>query len=189
MPKPYPPVFSDAFFELHNQRRPHRSLPHRATPATAYQARPKATLGTRSSDTHDRIRYDRIDDSGVVTLRVGGGLHHIGIGRTHARTQVLMLIQDHPNRDYQPTGPTRGERDPTQLRVRSVPDLLRDHRSRASWLQLENFLARSLINCSREQRNVTEREERRGRRGKERLSATTQAEVVDLYRSGLSLRE
>ena len=30
------------------RRRPHRSLPHRATPATVYQARPKANPGTRT---------------------------------------------------------------------------------------------------------------------------------------------
>jgi hypothetical protein len=32
----------DAFAVTCNTRRPHRSLPHRATPATIYQARPKA---------------------------------------------------------------------------------------------------------------------------------------------------
>ena len=32
----------DAFVEIYNQHRPHRSLPHRATPATIYNARPKA---------------------------------------------------------------------------------------------------------------------------------------------------
>ena len=33
----------DAFVETYNQHRPHRSLPHRATPATIYTSRPKAT--------------------------------------------------------------------------------------------------------------------------------------------------
>src|SRR5207344_2951920 len=33
----------DAFAATYNQRRPHRSLPQRATPATIYAARPKAT--------------------------------------------------------------------------------------------------------------------------------------------------
>src|SRR5262252_5415249 len=37
----------DTFTGLYNQSRPHRSLPHRATPATAYTARPKATPGDR----------------------------------------------------------------------------------------------------------------------------------------------
>ncbi len=116
----------DTFTGIYNHQRPHRSLPHRATPATAYQARPKATPGTRDSDTHDRVRRDRIDTNGVVTLRHGGRLHHIGIGRTHARTHVLLLVQDthirvinaatgellreltlDPTRNYQPTGKPR----------------------------------------------------------------------------------
>ena len=114
----------DTFAEEYNRRRPHRSLPHRATPATAYNARPKATPGAdRSSDTHDRIRHDKIDKSGTVTLRVAGRLRHIGIGRTHAGTHVILLVQDlnvrvvdaatgellrdlviDPRHDYQPTG-------------------------------------------------------------------------------------
>ena len=116
----------DTFVEIYNRHRPHRELPHRATPATAYAARPKAVPGDRDSDSHDRVRTDRIDDSGTVTLRHGGRLYHIGIGRTHARTRVLMLIQDlhvrvinaatgellrdltlDPTRNYQPTGKPR----------------------------------------------------------------------------------
>jgi len=84
----------DAFVTTYNQHRPHRSLPHRATPATAYAARPKAGPGDRNADTHDRVRTDRIDPSGKVTLRHGGRLYSIGVGRTHARTRVLLLVQD-----------------------------------------------------------------------------------------------
>jgi Integrase core domain len=84
----------DSFAEEYNHRRPHRSLPHRATPATAYTARPKATPGDRDQDTHDRLRHDRVDKSGKITLRHGGRLYSIGIGRTHARTRVLVLVQD-----------------------------------------------------------------------------------------------
>ena len=29
-----------------------------------------------------------------MTLRHGGRLHHIGIGRTHARAHVILLVQD-----------------------------------------------------------------------------------------------
>jgi hypothetical protein len=113
----------DEFTEAYNTRRPHRSLEHRATPATAYTARPKAVPGDRTTDTHHRVRTDIIDDTGTVTLRHAGKLHHIGIGRTHARTRVLLLIRDldirvinaatgellrqltlDPNRNYQPTG-------------------------------------------------------------------------------------
>jgi transposase InsO family protein len=110
----------DAFLDIYNHHRPHRSLPHKATPATAYSGRPKAQPGKRT-DTHNRVRRDRIDDTGSLTLRVAGRLHHIGVGRTHARTHVLMLVQDldvriinaatgelireltiDPTRDYQP---------------------------------------------------------------------------------------
>ena len=35
-----------------------------------------------------------IDASGKVTLRVAGRLLHVGVGRTHARTPVVLLIQD-----------------------------------------------------------------------------------------------
>ena len=49
----------DAFVDDYNHHRPHRSLPHRATPAAAYAARPKATpAADRSTDTHDRVRHD-----------------------------------------------------------------------------------------------------------------------------------
>jgi len=44
----------DTFVEEYNHRRPHRSLPHRATPATVYRSLPKALPGpSRDADTHD----------------------------------------------------------------------------------------------------------------------------------------
>jgi len=119
----------EQFRQQYNHHRPHRSLPHRATPATAYQARPKAGPGDRSSDTHDRVRTDRVSKTGNLTLRHNGRLHHIGIGRTHAGTYVRLLIQDlhitvidaatgellrelvlDPTRDYQRTGRTTQSR-------------------------------------------------------------------------------
>ena len=89
-------VLIDAFVAEHNHRRPHRSLEHRATPATVYAARPKAspTSGNRDDDTHDRVRRDRVDKSGKITLRYQGQLYSIGIGRSHARTHVILLVQD-----------------------------------------------------------------------------------------------
>ena len=48
----------------------------------------------RTGQSHDRVRHDRIDTDGKLTLRVNGRLHHIGIGRTHARTHVIVLVQD-----------------------------------------------------------------------------------------------
>ena len=112
----------DAFTAYYNTQRPHRSLAHRATPATAYAARPKATPGNRSSYTHHRVRTDRLDANGTVTLRHAGRLYHIGTGRAHARTHILLLARDthisvihaatgellreltlDPTRSYQPT--------------------------------------------------------------------------------------
>ncbi|MGH3334804.1 MAG: IS481 family transposase [Nocardioides sp.] len=112
----------DDFIEQYNHCRPHRSLPHRATPATAYRARPKATpTGDRSTDSHDRTRHDVVSTAGNVTLRIAGQLRHIGVGRTYARTRVILLVQDlhvrivhaatgellrelivDPSKDYQP---------------------------------------------------------------------------------------
>jgi hypothetical protein len=87
-------VLLDAFRSLYNEKRPHTSLEHRATPATTYVARPKAGPGDRSGDTHHRVRRDRIDETGTVSLRLNGQMHHIGVGRTHFRTHVVILIHD-----------------------------------------------------------------------------------------------
>ena len=84
----------DAFASIYNTRRPHRSLEGRATPAAVYAARPKAVPGDRAADSHDRVRTDRIDNTGLVTLRHQGQLYHIGIGRAQAGTRVLLLVQD-----------------------------------------------------------------------------------------------
>jgi transposase InsO family protein len=114
----------ERFVSIYNHHRPHRSLPHRATPATIYATRPKAApTSDRSADSHDRVRRDKIDKAGSVTLRVAGRLRHIGVGRTYARTDVILLVHDlhvrivhattgellrdliiDPRRDYQPTG-------------------------------------------------------------------------------------
>src|SRR5215472_7448499 len=50
----------DAFTGYYNTRRPHKSLPRHATPAVAFAARPKATPGSRDTDTHDRVRADKV---------------------------------------------------------------------------------------------------------------------------------
>jgi transposase InsO family protein len=123
----------DTFRSYYNDQRPHRAL-QRRTPAAAYTSRPKATP-TGVQPSHERVRRDRIDDTGAVTLRHHGKLHHIGIGRTHARTHVLLLIQNlqirvinaqtgellrdlvlDPTRDYQPRGLPPGPK-----RTRSEP--------------------------------------------------------------------
>ncbi len=127
----------DSFVAIYNHHRPHRSLAHQATPAVAYQARPKATPGHHTTNPHYRVRHDRVDEGGSVSLRVNGRMHHIGIGRTHARTRIILLIHDldiriinattgeilrdltlDPTRSYQgtgaPKGPTRPKTKPPE---------------------------------------------------------------------------
>jgi transposase InsO family protein len=86
----------DAFVEEYNEHRPHRSLEHRATPATVYTSRPKATpsTGDRDDDTHHRVRNDKVDKAGKITWRYQGQMYSIGIGRTHTGTRVIVLSQD-----------------------------------------------------------------------------------------------
>jgi len=78
-------------------------------------------LAGTDASTHHRIRHDRIDTTGAVSLRRAGRMHHIGLGRAHAGTPVILLIADldihvinahtgellraltlDPTRDYQP---------------------------------------------------------------------------------------
>ena len=91
----------DTFRDYYNNIRPHCSL-DRATPAQAYNHRPKAgPSGTIAG--HWRIRDDRIDDTGVVTIRYNSRLHHIGIGRAHKHVPVRILIHDQHIRIMNPT--------------------------------------------------------------------------------------
>jgi transposase InsO family protein len=110
----------DSFRAYYNTTRPHRALGRR-TPTQAYTARPKATpTGQLTLPAHARVRRDKVDPSGVITLRHNSRLHHIGLGRRHADTRVLVLVCDldirvltehgqllreltlDPTRDYQP---------------------------------------------------------------------------------------
>jgi transposase InsO family protein len=84
----------DAFRTYYNTIRPHRAL-RRRTPVQAYTARPKATPTGAVVDTaHWRTRQDKINTNGTVTLRHNSRLHHIGVGRAHAGTHVLILAKD-----------------------------------------------------------------------------------------------
>ena len=56
---------------------------------------PKALPGpTTDPETHEWVRHDRIDKAGSVTVRHNSRLHHLGVGRTHAGTCVILLIED-----------------------------------------------------------------------------------------------
>ena len=114
----------DRFARYYNEVRPHRSIGRR-TPAVAFAARSKAvpTAAPRRLASHHRLRRDRVDALGKLTLRHNSRLHHIGMGRRLAGTRVLLLVDDlhvrivaeetgemlrdfvlDPTRDYQPQG-------------------------------------------------------------------------------------
>jgi transposase InsO family protein len=82
----------DRFCAYYNEVRPHRSLGRR-TPLEAYGARTKAgPIGARIEAAGYRIRHDKVDTSGSVTLRYKGKLHHIGIGHPYAGWRVILLV-------------------------------------------------------------------------------------------------
>lgn len=83
----------DEFRDLYNTRRPHRAR-DRATPATAYTALPKAEPAGAKTPSHYRLRYDRVDKRGAITLRRAGRMHHLGIGANHTGKRVLALADD-----------------------------------------------------------------------------------------------
>jgi hypothetical protein len=111
----------DRFVSYYNHIRPHRAS-GRKPPIAAFEARdkarpsgPKIQLGAGV-----RVRRDRIDKHGRVTIRHRTRLHHLGIGARHRGKRVIMLVKDldvrvvsldgellrhltlDPNRDYQP---------------------------------------------------------------------------------------
>jgi hypothetical protein len=130
----------DRFARYYNTIRPHRAL-HRRTPAQAYAARPKAVPTGPLIPAHYRVRHDKIDRWGAVTVRYNGRLHHIGLGVRLAGTPVSLLIDDlhirvihrhtgalirelilDPTRDYQPRGLPPGPPKQTAAAPRRHPD-------------------------------------------------------------------
>lgn len=83
----------DRFVAYYNDVRPHRAC-RRRTPRAAYEARDKARPSAPKIERVKgvRVRQDRIDKAGKLTLRHAGRLHHIGVGRDHRRRRVIMLI-------------------------------------------------------------------------------------------------
>ena len=106
----------------YNDVRPHRALSRR-TPRSVFDARTIARPTKAGLDVDGyRVRHDKVDKNGRVTLRYKSRLHHIGIGRPHkgrrvivlvAGTDVRVLAEDgellrqltlDPSRDYQSQG-------------------------------------------------------------------------------------
>src|SRR6266516_1493660 len=111
----------DAFRHYYNHIRPHRALGRR-TPLQAYSARVKARPAGARAGTYFRVREDRVDKAGKVSLRYGSRLYKIGLGRAHKGRVIRLLIADQnirvidangelireltldPSRIYQPLG-------------------------------------------------------------------------------------
>jgi transposase InsO family protein len=109
----------DSFLHYYNHIRPHRALGRR-TPLQAYSARVKARPTGASAGTYFRVRSDKVDNSGKVSLRFDSRLYKIGLGRAHKGRVVKLLIADQnirvidaegqlireltldPSRNYQP---------------------------------------------------------------------------------------
>jgi transposase InsO family protein len=116
----------DRFVDYYNDVRPHRAR-GRITPRAAFDSRDKArpSRSPVSVGNQTRVRHDRIDKHGSVTVRHRSKLHHIGVGRALKGRRVVVLIDGldirvladdgtllrrlllDPSRDYQPSGKPR----------------------------------------------------------------------------------
>jgi hypothetical protein len=81
----------DAFRDYYNQVRPHRAL-GRQTPMSVFNALIKAKPTAPSPALDHRVRLDKIDAFGKVTLRYLGKLRHIPVGAVHKHRKVRLLV-------------------------------------------------------------------------------------------------
>jgi transposase InsO family protein len=95
----------DRFVAYYNEVRPHRAKGRR-TPKSAYDSRAKARPTTREGTfTRElRVRHDRVDRHGVVTIRYKSKLHHVGMGRSLAGTRIILLVAGRNIRIITPEG-------------------------------------------------------------------------------------
>ncbi len=112
----------DRFVHIYNEERPHQA--RGCPPMHAWRAMDKATpmISGQPVLANTKVRHDKVDKTGCVTLRYRAKLHHIGLGRAHAGRRVLILMADldvrvinddgevirhltlDPSRDYQARG-------------------------------------------------------------------------------------
>ena len=111
----------DVFRDYYNNRRPHRAL-GRQTPLAVFHSRIKAKPSQQPAPLDHRVRRDKIDAFGKVTLRYLGRLRHIPVGVEHKNRRVSLLVAGSdvrivadngeliraltldPTRNYQPLG-------------------------------------------------------------------------------------
>ena len=111
----------DAFRDYYNRRRPHRAL-NRQTPIAVFNSLIKAKPTEQPTPLAHRVRHDKIDSFGKVTIRYLGRLRHIPVGVAHKNRKVSLLVAGpdvriittdgqliraltlDPTRNYQPLG-------------------------------------------------------------------------------------
>jgi transposase InsO family protein len=81
----------DGFRLYYNQQRPHRSVDGR-TPFQAFQARLKAGPCPTTQPVQYRVRRDKLDGGGRVTIRYLGRLRHLYVSYKHRRQPVTLLV-------------------------------------------------------------------------------------------------
>jgi transposase InsO family protein len=110
----------DGFVRYYNEQRPHQA--RGCPPMQAWRTLAKATptLAGQRLLAKTRVRHDRVDDTGCVTLRYRRKLHHVSLGRRYRGRRVIILMADldvrvitedgelirhftlNPSKDYQP---------------------------------------------------------------------------------------
>ena len=84
------------------------TTPPRARPAHPHRSAStpdsKPTRAQSTPATHFRVRHDKVDTHGSLTLRYDSKLHHIGMGARHRGQRVVMLIADRDIRIVTPDG-------------------------------------------------------------------------------------
>jgi len=84
----------DRFVLYYNETRPHQARD--CPPMRAWRALDKAapTLAGQQLLAKTRVRHDRVDDTGCVSLRYRRTLHHISLGRRYRGRRVIILMAD-----------------------------------------------------------------------------------------------
>ena len=83
----------DNFSHIYNHQRPHKAVGHK-TPHQAYESTIKALPEGEGITAHYRVRFDTVDQFGKLTLRRHGKVHHLGVGKIHAKMPVVMLVDE-----------------------------------------------------------------------------------------------
>ena len=81
----------DIFRAYYNNVRPHRAL-SRQTPIALFNSLIKAKPAGQPAVVDHRVRHDKLDSQGGVTLRYLSRLRHIRVGAAHKNRKVRLLV-------------------------------------------------------------------------------------------------